>query len=129
MSMARRVTGWVLVVVIGAALVMSAVMKIIGHPSVVEVMSKWDLETWRVAIGVVELISAILLIVPRTHSLGLLLVTAYLGGAIATHLQQGEALESISPAIMLALLWIAGLLRHSEMLISFWRRPVEKSAS
>ena len=128
MSTVRRVAGWVLVLLIGGALTMSAVMKIVGHPSVVEVMSKWDLETWRVAIGVVELIAAILLVVPRTHSLGLFLVTAYLGGAIATHLQQGEALESMSPAIMLAMLWIAGLLRHPEMLISFWARRVERSS-
>ena len=126
MSKTRRIAAWILIVLIGGGLIFSAVMKLSGAAEVVKVMGEWNMADWRIPIGVVELATAILLLIPRTHSLGLLLATAYLGGAIATHIQQGEAPFAASPAIMLALLWIAGLLRHPELLVSF-RHPARSS--
>jgi len=122
MSKARRIAAWVLIGLIGALLVMGAVMKIAGPPPVVEGFAKMGLADWRIAIGAVELLTAVLLLIPRTHSLGLLLLTAYLGGAIATHLQQEGGPQAIPAAVTLALAWIAGLLRHPELLVSF-RKP------
>ena len=122
MSKTRRIAAWVLIALMGAMLLFSAAMKLSAAQPVVEMFAKWDLVEWRVLIGVIELVAAVLFLIPRTHSLGLLLVTAYLGGAIATHLQQEDAPGAIPPAVMLALLWVAGLLRHPELLVSF-RRP------
>lgn len=121
MSKKRRIAAWILIVLVGGTLVFSAVMKLVGPEAVVEIFRKWNLAEWRVPIGIVELVTGLLVLIPRTHSLGLLLATAYLGGAIATHLQQGEGMEATSPAIMLAMLWIGGLLRYSELLVSFRR--------
>lgn len=122
MSKARTIIAWILIALVGGTLIFSAVMKFVGPEEVVEIFHEWNLAEWRVPIGVVELVTGVLLLIPRTHSLGLLLGSAYLGGAIATHLQQGEAMESISPAIVLAMLWIGGLLMHSELLVSFRKR-------
>lgn len=119
MPKARKVAAWVLIVLVGGTLVISAVMKLVGPKEVVEIFQKWNLAEWRVPIGILELVIGLLVLIPRTHSLGLLLASAYFGGAIATHLQQGEAMEASSPAIVLAMLWIGGLLRHSELLASF----------
>lgn len=60
--------------------------------------------------------SAVLLI-PRTFSLGLLLLSAYLGGAIVTHMQHAD--PYVMPSIMLVLLWTAGFLRYPETFKSF----------
>ena len=53
-----------------------------------------DPVTWR-ALGVVVLIaSALLYAYPRTAFLGAVLITAYLGGAVATHVRVGSPLFS-----------------------------------
>jgi hypothetical protein len=68
-------------------------------------------------IAVLEVLSAALFAYPRTRSFGLLMTTAYLGGAIATHVGHDQ-LAAFRPAIVLALFWIAGWLRHPRMLWS-----------
>jgi len=54
-------------------------------------------------IAMLEADGAILFMIPRTRALGLLLVSAYLGGAIATHLGHSQSPEAASPAFVLAL--------------------------
>jgi hypothetical protein len=52
-----------------------------------------DPVTWR-ALGVVLIASALLYAYPRTGFLGAILITAYLGGAVATHVRVGSPLFS-----------------------------------
>jgi hypothetical protein len=101
-------------------LTLSAVGKIVGVQPVGESFEKFGLKNNMLLIGIGELASAWLFLIPRTSSLGLLLLSAHLGGAIATHLQHGESY--IVPAVLLLLIWIAGYVRHPEILQSFHRR-------
>ena len=64
-------------------------------------------------IGVVELISVILFIIPRTAVLGTLLLAAYMGGAIATHLEHGQSI--VAPAVIAAFVWIVAVVRFPEL--------------
>jgi hypothetical protein len=64
-------------------------------------------------VGVLELASALLLAFTLTRPLGMLMVSAFLGGAIAAHL--GHGLSPLPPAIPLALIWIGAWLRRAEM--------------
>jgi hypothetical protein len=68
-------------------------------------------------IGGGELIAAILFIIPRTSSLGVLLLSSHMGGAIVVHMGQGEPYSF--QAIILVLLWVANWLRNPEMFASF----------
>lgn len=52
-----------------------------------------DPALWR-ALGVVLIASALLYAYPRTSILGAILITAYLGGAVATHVRIGSPLFS-----------------------------------
>jgi hypothetical protein len=52
-----------------------------------------DPVTWR-ALGVMLIASALLYAYPRTGFLGAILITAYLGGAVATHVRVGSPLFS-----------------------------------
>ena len=61
-------------------------------------------------VAVLELASAVVFLVPRTRSFGLLLVSAYLGGAIAAQL--GHSLPPEPPAVLLTLIWIGTWLRN-----------------
>ncbi|HUE82146.1 MAG TPA: DoxX family protein [Pyrinomonadaceae bacterium] len=118
-SKGRRIAAWVLIGLISAVFILSAVAKLAAAQAVVDMFQKWGLSNHLVLIGIMELISAILFVIPRTHSLGLLLLTAYLGGAIVTHMAHDE--PYISPAVFLAAVWLASFLRHPELLQSFHR--------
>ena len=78
-------------------------------------------------IGVIELICVALYIYPRTAILGALLMTAVLGGAIATHLRIHSPLFShILFGVYLGLFMWGGLwLRHERLRAIFpWQAPV-----
>jgi hypothetical protein len=113
----RRVVAWILTTVITLLFVISAVFKFLAPPPVVEAFQKWGLGDRILLIGIGELISALLFFIPSTNSLGVLLLSAYMGGAIVTHMQHGEPYYTQS--ILLVLIWIAGYLRHPELLQSF----------
>jgi hypothetical protein len=76
-----------------AFLLMDAGMKIAGLPQVTEVATQmgWPSDTgfWR-AMGLVLLACTALYAWPRTAVLGAILLTGWLGGAIATHLRIGD---------------------------------------
>ena len=82
---------------------------------------KWGLENHLLLIGAGELTIALLFAIPKTHSLGVLLLSAYMGGAIVTHMQHGESY--VLQSVILALIWVAGYLRHPELLQSFRPDP------
>lgn len=119
-SRGRRIAGWILTVLLTVLLIGSSVGKLTRATPVVEMMQKWGLGNDVLLIGVGELVSALLFVIPRTHSLGLLLLSGYMGGAIVTHMQHGESYV-VQSAILLAI-WVAGFLRHPEVLRSF-RHP------
>lgn len=113
----RRTTGNVLIVVSSLLLVGSAAAKLAQVAPVVAQMSANGFSGGRLqVVAILELTSALLFLVPSTRSAGLLLLSAFLGGAIATHMGHGEPVAG--PAIVLALVWLAAWLRHPEILWS-----------
>ena len=55
-------------------------------------------------IGILEVILAVMYLIPRTAFLGAILLTGYLGGATVTHLRVGDAF--IAPVIIGVVMWI-----------------------
>ena len=113
-SKARNVTGWVVSGLVSLALAASAVDKILLSAHALEMGASFGLsaQAYR-TLGVVELLSAVLFVIPRTGLLGLLLLSSYLGGAIATHLQHHQ--DVLFPAVLESLVWIGATLRFSEL--------------
>ncbi len=64
-------------------------------------------------IGILELICAVLYAIPRTAVLGAILLTAFMGGATATHVRIGEPF--ITPVLVGVFAW-AGLFLREERL-------------
>jgi hypothetical protein len=65
-------------------------------------------------LGVLELLCLALYVFPRTSALGAILLTGYLGGAIALHLGNSSPLFSVVfPALLGLLLW-GGLFLRSQ---------------
>ena len=69
-----------------------------------------------VGLGVVELACTVLYAVPRTAALGAVLLTAYLGGAVATQVRIGAGVfPTIFPVILGAILWTGLALRDARV--------------
>ena len=63
-------------------------------------------ESVLVPLGVVLLVSTLLYLIPRTSVLGAILLTGYLGGAVATHVRaSGTAFEICFPILFGVFLW------------------------
>ena len=70
-------------------------------------------------IGVIELASLVLYMIPQTSALGAILLTGHLGGAIATQVRAGSDLFSIVfPVIIGVFLW-GGLFLRDHRLRTF----------
>lgn len=105
------IAGSFLVYLVGVLLVGSSVAKFAGIPKVVEHLAALGFDGPRLTlIATLEILSAVLFVVPRTRVVGLLLASAYLGGAIATHIQHGQ--PPSQPAFVLALMWAGIWLRY-----------------
>ncbi len=67
-------------------------------------------------LGVVLLACTVVYLVPRTAILGAILLTGYLGGAVATHVRAGDDLFAICfPVILGVLIWGGLYLRDNRL--------------
>ena len=100
-------------------LLIDGIMKLVKPVIVVETTVKLGYpESVISGLGIVLLACTILYLIPRTAVLGAILLTGYLGGAVATHVRVGEELfPVIFPLILGALLW-GGLYLRNERLRS-----------
>jgi hypothetical protein len=76
-----------------------------------------------VPLGVVLLVCTVLYLVPRTSVLGAILLTGYLGGAVATHVRHEDSpFEIVFPFVLGALIWGGLVLREPRLrLVLPWR--------
>jgi len=84
---AQSVIGWGLQIVAAAILLQTLFFKFTGAEESVYIFSTLGAEPWgRIGSGVVELIAALLLLVPSTASIGAVLAMGVMAGAIMSHL-------------------------------------------
>lgn len=125
-SRGRRVAGTISIFLGGLVLIGSSSAKFAQVPPVVAQLATVGFGGGKlVIIAALEIVSALLFLIPRTRSFGLLMVSAYLGGAIATHMGHNEPVYQ--PGFVLTLLWLGAWLRHREVLWSFERSHADQS--
>ena len=97
------------------ALLFSATMKLMKPPGIVDGFKHFGYpeELIRV-LGIVELSCAVIYIIPRTSVLGAILMTGYLGGAVATHARVEDP-HFIMPFLVGVLVWLGLLLREPRL--------------
>ncbi len=83
--------GWILGVIPSLLLLMSGVMKFIQPEGFAEGLAHmgWRPEQMYV-IGAIEILCVLIYLFPKTAVLGAILLTGYMGGAIATHTRVGD---------------------------------------
>ena len=123
----RRMGGLVLHVLIGGLMILAGVLKLAGMmpPEATQKMPA-GISGHLKLIGAGELVTAILLIVPLTSSLGVLLASGFWGGVICIQMAQGE--DFIVPPVFLLLTWLGAYLRNSSVLYSFSTRLENEAA-
>ncbi len=102
-----KIVGWVLSILLVALLSLaSAGGKFFDFPDKEAMFAKlgWTTDLM-FKIGFVEVAIALLFLIPRTAFLAAILLTAYLGGATATHVRVGDPF--FMPIIIGVLVWVA----------------------
>jgi hypothetical protein len=95
--MKKETIGLVLVVLAALFLIMDAGMKLAMLQPVIDTTGAlgWPTDAGTIrTLGVILLIATALYLYPKTSLLGAVLITGYLGGAIATHMRIGSPLFS-----------------------------------
>lgn len=98
-------------------LLMDGIMKLFKPALVVEATVRLGYpESVILSLGIVLTACTVLYLIPRTSILGAILLTGYLGGAVATHVRVGEgAFPVLFPVIVGVLVW-GGLWLRDERL-------------
>ena len=99
-------------------LAVDGAMKLALLPQVVEASAKIGYTRATLpTLGVLELLSIAFICLRRTRLFGAVLVTAYLGGAVATHVRLGDPLLShtLFPVYFAALIWGGIYLRDARL--------------
>jgi putative oxidoreductase len=128
---AATVASWVLQLVVAGILLQTLFFKFTGAAESVYIFSTLGAEPWgRIGSGVVELIAAILLLVPATSTVGAALALAVITGAIFSHLTvlgidvqgDGGLLFSLAVTVFVASGLILLLRRADIPFVGMWLR-------
>src|SRR5437588_665381 len=112
----KTIAGLVLHGLIAGIMILAGSAKVLGlFPP--DAVAKLGLTGWITVIGAGELATAVLLLVPRTSSLGVLLASSFWGGAICLHMSKGEPF--VLQSALLLLTWAGAYLRVPGVFASF----------
>jgi hypothetical protein len=112
-----RWTGRILSGLTTVLFLMDGVMKIVKPEPVVKATVQLGYpETTIFGIGIALVVSVILYAIPRTNVLGAMLLTAYLGGAVASHVRVGNPVGQIVMTVIFGVLvWAGPFLRDARL--------------
>ncbi len=115
-----RIAGLVLHSLIAVAMILSSIAKLLGKIAPPDDFVHFKQYLMAIALG--EFVTAVVLVIPRTMSVGLLLASSFWGGAICVHLMapQGE-FDFLVPGGLLLATWVGAFLRDHRVLFSFKR--------
>lgn len=115
-------TGRIISVLPAFLLLFSGAMKLAKPPEVIEGFGKlgWP-EEYALGLGILEIVCTLLYLIPWTSVLGAILLTGYLGGAIATHVRLGD-FAIVVQVILGVCLWLGLYLRDKRLraLLPVW---------
>ncbi|SEL80060.1 DoxX-like family protein [Chitinophaga rupis] len=127
-SKTKNIGGWIISGLIGLMLAASAFDKIIESTHALQMGTSFGLSAGTYSLlGIIEILSVLLFLYPRTGVLGTLLLSSYLGGAIATHLQHQQNI--VFPIAIEVFVWIAAVVRFPELTQRLFNRTVTNNTT
>ncbi|MBP5982394.1 MAG: DoxX family protein [Fluviicola sp.] len=111
----------ILTILVSALFIFSAVGKMAGTKEVIEGAKAMGLSPATMRnIGIIELIITLLFASNRTGVIGSVLLLAYMGGAIATHLEHGQSV--VAPIAIAVFVGIVALFRFPELTLRILKK-------
>lgn len=106
--------GRIITVLVAGLFLFSALGKLSSNAQVIENWPKlgWERASF-IVIGAVELACVILYLIPATAMIGAILLTGYMGGAIATHVRIEESI--VLHIVIGVMIWVAVYLRDRRL--------------
>jgi hypothetical protein len=110
---AGRIVSWLP----GLFLLLDGVAKLFKPAPVIEGTLKLGYsESVIIPLGIVLIVCTVLYLIPRTAVLGAILLTGYLGGAVATHVRAADGIFPVVFAVTFGvLLWLGLYLREARL--------------
>lgn len=111
----------ILTILVSALFIFSAVGKIAGTKEVIEGAKAMGLTPATMRnIGIIEIIITLLFASNRTGVIGGVLLLAYMGGAIATHLEHGQSV--VAPIAIAVFVGVVALFRFPELTLRILKK-------
>ena len=117
-SKKMKITGWVFSILAILLLLADGFAKLIKPEPVIQATLQLGYpESTITTIGILAIICTIIYTIPRSAFLGAILLTGFLGGAIATHLRINNPLFShtLFPVYLLLFIWLGLYLRSAPL--------------
>ncbi len=111
---AKNIALWVVTVLLAGVFLLSGGSKLAGAEVLASKFEYWGYPSWfPTVVGVVEIVAAALLLIPKTASIGGTLIVVVMAGATYTHLLRasGQAGEAVATLVLLALAALVGYAR------------------
>jgi putative oxidoreductase len=83
----KNIISWILRLTVAIILIQTLYFKFSAHPDSVYIFSNLGVEPWgRILLGIIELITAILIIIPKSKIIGMVTSLGIIIGAIFSHI-------------------------------------------
>lgn len=116
MNRVRSIAVWVLHILLTAMFAFQGAGKLLSSPGWVSRFKAWGYpDNFYLVIGIIELICAVLLLIPKLAGFGSLVLIIVMVGASVTHVRLGEA-QIMTTLILMALLGVVAYVRRSNFM-------------
>lgn len=130
----KIIISWLLRIAAAVILLQTLYFKFTAHPESVELFTKLGVEPWgRIGTGIIELIAAVLLLIPSTAVIGAALGLGLMSGAILSHIavigieSKGDGGQLFMLAIVVFVCCFITILLHKQQGILLYKRIFKKA--
>jgi uncharacterized membrane protein YphA (DoxX/SURF4 family) len=110
----KNIIRWVLAGLIAFIFLGSAFSKLTADTKGLEDVAKMGLDATEFKfLALIEIVAVLLFLIPRTSIIGTLLLIAYMGGAISTHVEFSQPI--LAPVMISVFVWIVAFVRFPEL--------------
>ena len=121
------IIGWICSILVAAFNLFAAIMKfvpVVPGSEAALMGEKLGVTGLEHSLGILEFVIIALFLIPRTSTVGFVLMIGYMGGALATNLTHGFSnMDALPIYISFVLLMISAWFRNPELLSRLLKRP------
>lgn len=117
MAIAKQIALWLITLLLAFVFLAHGLNKFPADGGWAHAFAQWHFPVWfRILIGVIEIAAALLILWPRTASIGAAMIVVVMLGGMATHIWWGHPDQTFHEAVPLVLAIIVGIARRARLL-------------